>query len=127
MDFLIECDFVKKCIKKDYQERIMFELQSKKHREKAIARFSHFPEIIVKDLFAKCTINDLNNYFGKINSTEKCYIISGNLYDGEEILLKDAIQYFKESFMTVILITSKYAVIKEEVETGSPIVWIGNL
>ena len=35
MDFSIENDFVKRAIKKDYQERIIFELQSQKHGEKS--------------------------------------------------------------------------------------------
>ena len=53
MDFSIENKFVKEYIKKEYQERLLFELQSKKHREKAIARFAHSSETILKDCFRK--------------------------------------------------------------------------
>ena len=51
MDFDIEIGFVKKYIKKEYQDRLIFELKSKKHREKAVSRFSHFSENILKNSF----------------------------------------------------------------------------
>ena len=75
MDFSIENDFVKRAIKKDYQERIIFELQSQKHREKAIDRLSHSPEAILKDVFTEYTVNDFSNVLGNINAKEKFYII----------------------------------------------------
>ena len=123
MDFSIENDFVKRAIKKDYQERIIFELQSQKHREKAIDRLSHSPETILKDVFTEYTVNDFSNVLGNINAKEKCYIISQNLHDGEELLLKDAIEYFRNSYTVVILITYNFFAIKAEVEKGSAPIW----
>ena len=60
MDFSIENDFVKRAIKKDYQERIIFELQSQKYREKAIDRLSHSPETILKDVFTEYKDGNMN-------------------------------------------------------------------
>ena len=119
MFFSVEKDFVKRAIKKDYQERIIFELQSKKHREKAIDRFSHSPETILKNIFTEYTVNDFSNVLGNINAKEKCYIISQNLHDGEELLLKDAIEYFRNSYTVVILIAYNFFAIKAEVEKGA--------
>lgn len=124
MDLSIETDFVKRAIKKDCQERIIFELQSKKHREKAINKFSHSPKTILKEIFQEYSVNDLSNDLNKSNMKDKCYIISDDLYDGEELLLKDAIEHIKNTYSVVILIASNFYAVKEEVEKGSPPVWI---
>lgn len=124
MDFSIENDFVKRAIKKDYQDRVIFELQSKKHREKAIDRFSHSPKTMLKDVFKEYSVNDFCSDFSQNSMKDKCYIISANLYDGEELLLKDAIEYLRNTYTIVILIATNFFAVKEEVEKGSPSVWI---
>ncbi len=125
MNFSIELDFVKKYIKKEYQERIIFELQSKKNREKAISRFSHSSDMILKDLFVKCTMAEFQNHLtDSYGVTEECYIISGDKLDGQTLPLHDAITYCKTSYMAVILISSKFAVVKEEVESKEPLIFI---
>ena len=125
MDFSIEIDFVKKHIKKEYQERIIFELQSKKNREKAISRFSHSSDMILKDQFVKCTMAELQNHLtDSCGVKEECYMISGDTLDGQILPLHDAIEYCQASHMAVILISSKFAVVKEEFEGGQPQVFI---
>ena len=125
MDFSIEIDFVKKHIKKEYQERIIFELQSKKKREKAISRFSHSSEMILKDQFVKCTMAELQNHLtDSCGVKEECYMISGDTLDGHILPLHAAVEYCKASHMAVILISSKFAVVKEEFEGGQPQVFI---
>ncbi len=112
MNFDIETAFVKKYIKKEYQDRILFEFQSKKLREKAISRFSHSSEIILKNCFKSCDIPELK----KIDPKEKCYIISNGEKDGNMIFMSDAIEYCENSYMTVILISEKFVALKEEYE-----------
>ena len=125
MDFSIEIDFVKKHIKKEYQERIIFELQSKKNREKAISRFSHSSDMILKDQFVKCTMAELQNHLDdSCGVKEKCYMISEDMLDGQILPLHDAVEYCKASHMAVILVSSKFAVVKEEFEGGQPQVFI---
>lgn len=125
MDFIIEIDFVKKHIKKEYQERIIFELQSKKNREKAISRFSHSSDMILKDQFVKCTMAELQNHLAdSCGVKEECYMISGDTLDGHTLPLHDAVEYCQASHMAVILISSKFAVVKEEFEGGQPQVFI---
>ena len=125
MDFSIEIDFVKKHIKKEYQERIIFELQSKKNREKAISRFSHSSDMILNDQFVKCTMAELQNHLAdSCGVKEECYMISGDTLDGHILPLHDAVEYCKASHMAVILISSKFAVVKEEFEGGQPQVYI---
>ncbi len=125
MNFSIEIDFVKKYIKKEYQERIIFELQSKKNREKVISRFSHSSDRILKNLFVKCTIAELQNHLAdSCGVKEECYMISGDTLDGQILPLHDAVEYCLTSYMTVILIFSKFAIVKEETEYGEPRIFI---
>ena len=124
MNLNIEITFVKKCIKKEYQDRLLFELQSKKHREKAISRFCHSAETILKNGFEKCTISDLQEYFDTDKEAINYYIISSDLNDGNTLDAKDLVEYCKTSFMAVIAISSKIVVVKEEFEGMSPFVYI---
>ena len=123
MDFDIEVSFVKDCIKKDFQDRIIYELKSKKHREKAKSRFAHSSENMLKECFKKLILYDLESSINTNNSNTCCYVI-GDLFDGEVILLKNAIEYLKKTYTPVILIDSRFVVIKEEVEKNEPILWI---
>lgn len=117
MDCNIESGFVKKYIKKEYQERLLFELQSKKHREKAISRFSHFSETILKKCFNSCDILELKKHLYKVYApTEKCYIISNDENDGKTLFLTDAIECCTTSYMAMILISEKFVIVKEEYE-----------
>lgn len=124
MDKKIEIEFVKKCVKETYQERLIFELQSKKHREKAILRFSHSSETILKNNFVKSTISNVQSISNK-KSLEKCYVISDDLYDGEILQFNDAIEYCKATYMPVVLISPQLIVIKEEVERNETTLWVG--
>lgn len=123
MDFSIEVFFVNNCIKTEYRERLLFELQSKKHREKAISRFAHSAETILKNGFVKTRFSDLKNCF-KANDLEMCYVISGGLYDGDKLLFKDAIGFLNASYLPVILISSKIIMIKEEFENKQPALFL---
>ena len=124
MDINIENSFVKKCIKKEYQDRISFELQSKKHRVKALSRFAHSVENILKNGFIKMSTSEIYSYFGEKAENEMCYIISYSKFDGEKLLLKDAINFLNASYMAVILISSTFAIIKEEFEKGNSSIYI---
>lgn len=124
MDFNIEADFVRKCIKKECQERLLFELHSTKHREKAISRFSHSAESVLKKGFINCSISDLQNKFYKTMQTENCYIISGDSYDGKIFSFAEAIEHCKTSYMAIVLISSKIIAVREELEKTQPLLFV---
>ena len=117
MDFNIEVDFVKKYIKKDFQDRLIFELQSKKHRERAIDRFSHFSQKILNNCFKCCNMLQIQELVcEKYDVKEKCYIISGDENDGKILFLHDAVKSCQDSYTAMILISEKFVLVKEELE-----------
>ena len=117
MDFNTESEFIHKHIKKEYQERLLFELQSSKRREKALSRFAHSSQTILKEYFVKSkSVPSFNNLPFKIDFSEKCYIISGGENDGITLPLNQAIEFCQKSYMVAILITSKIIIVKEECE-----------
>lgn len=125
MNFSIESEFVKKHIKKEYQERLLLELQSKKRREKALSRFAHSAQLILKDYFVATTIVSLEkNLFSKNCMSENCYVISDGANDGMTLPLTDALGFAKTSYMAVILITPKKIIIKEEYEGKEPLYFV---
>lgn len=117
MNFDIESTFVKKHIRKEYQERLLFELQSPKKREKALSRFAHSCQLILKDHFIRVqTLPKFNDLPFKIDYSCSCYIVSGGENDGSTLTLLDAINFCNTSYMTVILITPELIIVKEECE-----------
>ena len=124
MDFDIETHFVRKCVKKEYQERVLFELKSKKHREKAISRFAHSAETVLNSSFLKYSFSNFTNKFIQNADVKNCYVISNGLYDGHNLPIQEAVEFCQESYMTVILISSEFIAIKEEFEKSVPFVFV---
>jgi hypothetical protein len=92
-------------------------LQSSKRREKALSRFAHSSQTILKEYFVKSkSVPSFNNLPFKIDFSEKCYIISGGENDGITLPLITAIEFCQKSYMVAILITSKIIIVKEECE-----------
>lgn len=111
----IENAFITKCIKKEYRDRMVYELQSRKKREKALSRFAHSAEEVLQEHFSLINVSDLQNWLElNINKTEKCYVISSGVYDKSVVAFDEALNILKQSYMTVILIFDKCIVVKEE-------------
>ena len=120
MDSCTEIGFVRKCIKKEYHERLLFELQSKKHRAKALSRLAHISEDVLRDGYLNLSALEFQKQFApKMSSTEKCYLISDSDHDGETMLLAEAILFCQTSYMLVVLIAGDFVVIKPEIEKKS--------
>ena len=64
MDKSIERFFVKTYIDKDCQERLLFELNSMKKRSKALSRFSHDAETVLKKVLDKRIIAEVKRDLG---------------------------------------------------------------
>ena len=115
MNKSVEQFFVKTYIDKDYQERLLFELNSIKKRSKALSRFSHDVESILKKSVNKKIITNLDDFQEK---DQTVYVISWDEKDGTTMSLSDAIPYFESSYMSAILIGKNFSLIKEEPEKG---------
>lgn len=126
MNIAVETDFIKKFVKKQYQDRLLFELTSEKHRMKGISRLSHNTSSILKE---ECVLSnkplELNKLLRLIDNDEnECYMITWDEKDGRFYPINVAIDICMNSYMAVVLIFNHIAFIKEEVEKGSPIVYI---
>ena len=125
MDLRIETNFVNKCIKKAYRDRLLFELHSAKKRPKAISRFAHQCEDILQNSYTRISMVNLQSEIShKITATDQCYIISDHVHDGETITLSNGIKYCKESYTPFILIASRFIIIKPETEIGESEIYI---
>lgn len=60
MDKKIEQEFVKKYIDKAHQDRLLFELGSENRRQKALSRFSHSSEEVLKKSVNKKIVKNFN-------------------------------------------------------------------
>ena len=117
MNKSVEQFFVKTYIDKDYQERLLFELNSIKKRSKALSRFSHDAETVLNKVLDKRIITDLS----ELHENDKAvYVISWDENDGMYIPFEDAMRYCENTNTSVILIGNSFSLIKEETETGKP-------
>ncbi len=119
MDFIIETSFIKKCVKKEYQERLIFEMLSKKHREKAIYKFAHNAHCILSKTCKKISIDDLKCILSKLDNNVECYLILNSTNEGTILPLHKAFKLFLDSYLCAILIIDNTIIIKEECE-GTP-------
>ena len=116
MNFDIEKKFVKEFIKKELQDRLIFELQSSKRREKALSRFSHNAENLFKNPFEICDEAKIKKHFDKEQCNKKCYVLSWDETDASFLSMDQALAKCFNSAMSLILIFDEGAIIKEEWE-----------
>lgn len=118
MDVNVESRFVRECIKKEYRERLQFELQSKKHRQKAMSRFAHDCEGILQDGYQTATASELARILDAVSEKEPCYLITDGAGDGTSMPMQKARELLQNAYMPVILISPVMSVIKPEAEGG---------
>lgn len=116
MDVIIETSFIKKCVKKEYQERLIFEFSSKKHREKAIYKFAHNAHCILNNTCQKILLDDLMCILSKFDNNVECYLILNSTNEGTILPLHKALKLFFDSYLCAILIIDNTIIIKEECE-----------
>lgn len=124
MDVNVESGFVRECIKKEYRERVQFELQSKKHRQKAMSRFAHDCGKILQNGYKMCKASELAEFFDAVPDKALCYLISDGEGDGTTMPLKQAKELMQNTYMPLILISSHFTVIKPEAEGGQPTFYV---
>lgn len=123
MDKNIETKFVNKFVKKEYRDRLLFELSSLKHRQKAISRFSHNSEAVLIDDFVKMSVEQIKQQKLKLKTI---YIISGDECDGVFMEFFEGLTHLEKSYMAVILIGDEFVVVKEEIEGKNPVILFCN-
>ena len=120
MDVLIETAFVQRCIKKEYQERLLFTLQSPKRRQKAFSRFAHDCETILQKGYRKLSASAFMDELTSYSQKEQCYLIGDHLQDTQTMPLAEAVELCQSSYMPIILVSPSFVLIKPEVEGKSP-------
>ena len=118
MDVNVESGFVRDCIKKEYRERLQFELQSKKHRQKALSRFAHDCQSILQNTYQTRKASELTELWATVPENTPCYLISDGAGDGTTLPLSQAKVLLQNACMPLLLISSRYTVIKPDTEGG---------
>lgn len=127
----IERIFVTKFVAENYQERILFELNSFKKREKALARFAHdakdflqLQKIVIQT--HQISVEDINKKIvPPLSGKELCYIIGGDSYDKTSDNFNNAFLKLMEYPMSLIIMCgTNVAIVKEELVTSSPIKYV---
>ena len=122
----LEKAFINNFVKKQYQERLLFEFNSDKKRENALDRFSHNIEDIVRaDRIilsgTKISKPDIERELKLKKINALAYVISSRYIQGQFFDVQEALSFCEDECMPVIIIFSeKMAFIKAEVEYGAP-------
>ncbi|MBR4336090.1 MAG: hypothetical protein IKP74_06515 [Clostridia bacterium] len=121
MDRTVEERFIRQYIKEDRQERLLFELFSKKNRKKALSRFAHGAELLLKPGYRKCAAIDLSF----LKQVKTAYVIpsDGDL-DGAEAPGETVFSLCQNETSPVIVIGEGFAIVREELEAGAPAIFL---
>lgn len=122
----LEQNFITKCVIKEKQERLLFELGGKKRRD-GIGRFSHNTDELIKPnkimLKAPASKEEILSIIGKRD--EKCCIIAYNeSLDKKECTFDEALDMVLGNGMPAVIIADSFAVIETEQCYGTPIRYI---
>ena len=121
----IELFFIDTFVDKRLKDRIEYELQSNKNRTKAINRFAHSTEDVIKKqcIYKKghdITLEDLL----KLTKSRTGYYISCNKYDGLELDITTAYDICSNEYGASIIVLEDAAYVKEETSMGTPFKFI---
>ena len=121
MDRTIEETFVKRYVKEPFQDRVLFELFSKKQRKRALSRFAHGADQILKSGYQKIGVNDLSFLRG----VKSAYVIpSDGDVDGAERTGEEIYAICSREASPVVVIGDGFAAVREEFERGEPAIYL---
>lgn len=129
MNEQIESIFVNTYIRKQYRERLLFELKdisdkTRKRSQNAFGKFSHSAEkYVIPGLVAKSdnrlTEREVLAFIKKFITEDTCYYMDE--YGCEEMPINTAVEKaFDHAGASVIVYKNIFSIIKEETEIGSP-------
>ncbi len=120
-----EQEFVTKCIVKQMQDRLLFELSGKK-RVNGIDRFSHNTDEILKTEKVISKSNHLSKdeilaITEDLSQAKECYIAAHNIdLDRRLCSFSDALELVLGNGMPAVIISDNFAVIETEQCYGAP-------
>ena len=121
-DYAIIADFLSPSMK----ERIIYELSSHKKRHKALERFSHSVETILRTeyIYYKGNVipNAVKNEIKK--SVSKCTVLSLEFDQGKNMPISEAFDYLIDKSFFAIIIIDNWLIIKPEYEKGQGLFYI---
>lgn len=123
----IEKLFAEHFIKKEYRPRILYELSSLKKRGKALSRFAHDAENILKKecIYQKKSSFTIQELICEFGFYEKVYILSEDGDDAHYLNFEEALSRMMNDYLAKIFIFSgDSAFIKTEAEDGSSMKFI---
>lgn len=123
MDCSAESYFVKTYIRKERQERLLFQLTNSKKRYEGLDRFCHNSADLIDKRKIVLKGDDLDRQKDFLKFADKnnkpCLIISPDSFiDGEVMNLKEAVAVAVNLFEAVIIIGNGFALVFGEVEKG---------
>ena len=119
MNVNLEEKFVNNFINASYRERLLFELKTHKKRLKALMRFSHDIDKLVKvgSIISKSKIFD-EKELKQFLKGNQFYVISIKYLDGKIMNIDEILYHMYEEHLPVIICADDFAVIKKEFEKG---------
>ncbi len=121
-----EKTFLEKCIISSKRERLRYELNTPNKRNDFLMRFCHDAKryIVSKNILFYGPLNEL---FLKISAKEPCnYILSTKYFNGTIMNFLDMQNYILNEYMSAIVVTKSYYIIKEEANNKSMAYLIAN-
>ena len=112
--------FINTYIDEGYRARLIKELGKRERRTDALSRFFHGAEKLFNKSKSILRIKDID----EINrSDDPVYLISWDKNDGIYMSFSEAAEHIRNSYMSIILIGNRFAIVKEEVENGQPVIY----
>ena len=108
------------------RERIMYELSSPKKRIKALERFSHNLDLVIRSdyiYYKGKSINDTIKIEIK-KSAPECIVLSLEYQQGKKMLIEEAFDYLSYECTVVIVVIGNWLIIKPEYESGEELFYV---
>ena len=108
------------------KDRILYELSSSKKRIKALERFAHDTEAVIRPeyIYHKGgTINDTIKSEIK-NSVAECMVLSLEFQQGRNMSIEEAFDYLDDNCNFAIIISRNWLIIKPEYEGGQGLFYV---
>lgn len=110
--------FVSRYIISSKQDRLLYEINSKKKKEKFINHFCHdtLSFIIPDKIVFRGNVYDSFNF---IKNENNFFVISFDFIDGKKMEKADLLKYMENEYLAIVAISDSCAIIKEEHDDNS--------
>ena len=121
-----EADFVADFLSPAFRERILYELSSPKKIDKALERFSHNVEAVIrKEYVCYKGINiDEKTKLQIKNCATECSVLSFRYRQGIRMSIEEAFEYLTAEYNFAMIIASSWLILKPEHEGGQALYYV---